>query len=169
AEAALLRIYIHGADYRDTVLQALEDRDLQFSYSHHRALWRQLQQWQDTDAITDLAAQLRAIAAESTSPISQLQHLLVLDEKTRRDILRAPLVVRAASACIEKNLCEKRYRHFLQLWSESDGKNPDQQAYYQKLVYAEKHRIADLEKERQVSFEDLATMPWVGEFYDAID
>jgi DNA primase len=107
--------------------------------------------------------------AEQDSTAPQLQHLLVLDEKTRRDILRAPLVIRAAAACIEKNLCEKRYRHFLQLWSESDSSQPDQQAHYQKLIYAEKHRIADLEKERRVSFEDLANIPWVGEFYDALD
>jgi DNA primase len=32
------------ATYRDEIRQVLEDRDLQFSYSHHRALWRQIQQ-----------------------------------------------------------------------------------------------------------------------------
>ncbi|HEY9736447.1 MAG TPA: DNA primase [Trichocoleus sp.] len=196
AEVALLRLFLHAPDYRTIVAAALEDRDLQFSYSHHRALWRLMQQlsivqspdstpvqpsamtaeaWLSGDALpsatpTDLVGLLRNHMAEIDSPVSHLQHLLYLDEKTKRDILRAPLVIRAATACMEKNLCEKRYRHFLTLWTETDcTESPEQHAYYQKQVYAEKRRIEALEKERQVTFEDLAQLPWVGEFYDSVD
>ena len=169
AEAALLCIYIHAPDYRQVVVAALEERDLQFSYSHHRALWRLMLQWVNANAQIDLTQALRNAAAENTGPASQLQHLLVLSEKGRRDILRSPLIIRAAIACIEKKLCEKRYRHFLKLWSESDGSNLEQQSQYQKLIYAEKRRIVELEKERHVSFEDLANLPWVGDYYDALE
>jgi DNA primase len=184
AEAALLRLFLHAPDYRSSVTSALEDRDLTFSYSHHRALWRLLHQLlavaqpvaalpeitEAQPAPIDLLALLRNHMAEIDSPVSQLQHLLYLDEKAKRDILRAPLIIRAATACMEKNLCEKRYRHFLALWSETDcTESPDQHAYYQKQIYAEKRRIEELEKERQVTFEDLAQIPWVGEFYDSID
>jgi hypothetical protein len=69
-----------------------------------------------------------------------------------------PLVVRAAAACMEKNLCEKRYRHFLNLWSQTDCQaDPEQLAYYQSRIYAEKRRIEELEKDRQATFEDLVT------------
>jgi DNA primase len=106
---------------------------------------------------------LRDRAAESPV-LTQVQHLLYLDEKTTRDVLRAPLVIRAASACIEQHLCEKRYRHFLALWQEGDRTyTPEQLTYYQTQIYAEKARIAELEKERQTTFEDLAQLPWVGE------
>ncbi|MEM9805070.1 MAG: hypothetical protein AAF959_07295, partial [Cyanobacteria bacterium P01_D01_bin.56] len=87
----------------------------------------------------------------------------------QRDILRAPLIIRAAVACMEKTLCEKRYRYFLKLWEETDLETQAEEcAYYQKQSYAEKKRIAELERERQVAFEDLAGLPWVGEFYSEV-
>jgi DNA primase len=177
AEAALLRVYIHAPKHRSEVAAALEERDLQFSFSHHRALWRILLQWQETlvsqeDASEppSLLAWLRNSASESTGPLSQVHHLLYLEEKTQRDILRAPLIIRAAVACLEKTLCEKRYRHFLTLWTATDmTEQPEQQAYYQKQIYAEKKRIETLESERQVGFEDLLGLPWVGEFYSTLE
>ncbi|MBD0268194.1 MAG: DNA primase [Cyanobacteria bacterium Co-bin8] len=184
AEAVLLRLFLHAPDYRQAVAAALEDRDLQFSYSHHRALWRLMQQLlvapQPVPALpgeadvepapVDLVVLLRNHMAEIDGPVSQLQHLLYLDEKEKRDILRAPLIIRAATACMEKNICEKRYRHFLNLWADTDcTESADQHTYYQKQIYAEKRRIEELEKERQVTFEDLIQIPWVGEFYDSID
>ena len=166
AEAALLRIFIHSSEERATVLETLENRDLQFSYSHHRALWQTLRAHMQADPAAlslDLVAWLRDRAAE-TLTLAQTQHLFYLDEKSRRDVLRAPLVIRAAAACIEQALCEKRYRYFLQLWSDSDStQSPEQQIHYQNQIYAEKHRISELEKERQTTFEDLAGLPWVGD------
>lgn len=166
AEAALLRVFIHSPDDRATVLETLENRDLQFSYSHHRALWQTLRAHSQADSAavsSDLVAWLRDRAAE-TLTLAHTQHLFYLDEKSRRDVLRAPLMIRAAAACIEQALCEKRYRYFLQLWSDGDcTQSPEQQAHYQNQIYAEKHRIAELEKERQTTFEDLAKLPWVGD------
>jgi DNA primase len=123
-----------------------------------------------TDPRVDLVSLLRNHLADSGLASTPLQVLLHLGEKTRRDVLRAPLVIRAAAACMEKNLCEKRYRHFLALWEKTDcASDPDQLTYFQTQIYAEKRRIEALEKDRQVSFEDLATMPWVGEQYDSLD
>ncbi|MBD1916605.1 MULTISPECIES: DNA primase [Cyanophyceae] len=172
AEAALLRIFLHDAAHRDEIRQVLEDRDLQFSYSHHRALWRQMQQLltKADDPRVDLVNLLRNQLADTGLATTPLQALLHLSEKAKRDIIRAPLIIRAAAACMEKNLCEKRYRHFLALWEKTDCTiAPEQFAEYQRQIYAEKRRIEVLEKDRQVSFEDLAIMPWVGEQYDSLD
>ncbi|WP_088430311.1 DNA primase [Halomicronema hongdechloris] len=171
AEAALLRIFLHAPAFRTTVTAALDDRDLQFSFSHHRALWHYLQSLLDEPATgEDLITPLRDRIAEFSGPLSQTQYLLHLDEKTQRDILRAPLVIRAATACMEKNLCEKRYRHFLALWSNAaPHASREELAHYQQQIYAEKRRIQHLEQERQVSFADLAQLPWVGEFYNALE
>jgi DNA primase len=161
AEAALLRVFIHSPEHRPEVTTVLDSRDLQFSFSHHRALWQTLRS-RAAAPPDELVGWLRDRTAESAA-LAQTQHLFYLDEKTHRDVLRAPLVIRAAAACIEQTLCEKRYRHFLQLWSESDNtQTADQLAYYQNQIYAEKRRIAELEKERQTTFEDLARLPWVG-------
>ncbi|QQE66782.1 DNA primase [Leptolyngbya sp. BL0902] len=176
AEAALLRVFLHHPTSRDEIRQVLEDRDLQFSYSHHRALWRQMQRlltpspdYPDSSA-ADLVGILRNQFADAGVTNPHLQALLNLSEKTKRDVIRAPLIIRAAAACMEKNLCEKRYRHFLNLWEKTDcAADSEQFAYYQSQIYAEKRRIEALDKERQVTFEDLANQPWMGEQYDSLD
>ena len=165
AEAALLRIYIHSAEHRQTIVEGLETRDLGFNFSHHRSLWRMVTEL--VNAEKDAAAQplletLRNFSSESTGPLSLVNHLLYLEEKTKIDVLREPLVIRAAIACLEKNMCEKRYRLLLNLWSDTDfSQSPEQHTQYQKKIIAEKHRIAELEKERSVDFADLASVPWL--------
>ena len=58
----------------------------------------------------------------------------------------------------------------LKLWEETNLETqPNECAYYHKQSYAEKKRIAELDQERQVAFEDLASLPWVGEFYGQLD
>ena len=167
AEAALLRIYIHSPDHRQAIADGLDARDLVFSFSHHRALWRVvselIEQFTATaEPAATLLEVLRNSASESTGPLSLVHHLLYLDEKSQLDILRAPLVIRAAIAALEKNMCEKRYRRLLTLWSESDlEQTPEKQAQYQKQIISEKKRIAQLEQERSVNFADLASVPWL--------
>ncbi|MGB7250874.1 MAG: DNA primase [Phormidesmis sp.] len=173
AEAALLRIYIHSPEHRQTIVDGLEMRDLGFNFSHHRALWRTLCELVQIEAEpglpeetglpeTGLLETLRNFSAESTGPLSLVHHLLYLEEKTQLDVLREPLVIRAAIACLEKNMCEKRYRLLLNLWADSDfTASPEKHSEYQKQIIAEKHRIAELEEERSVDFADLASVPWV--------
>ncbi len=169
AEAALLRIFIHSPEHRLTIIEGLETRDLGFNFTHHRALWRTLTELSALESQANsqspeptLLETLRNFSAESTGPLSQVHHLLYLEEKTRLDVIREPLVIRAAIACLEKNMCEKRYRLLLNLWSDSDfSSSPEQHSQYQKKIIAEKNRIAQLEKERSVDFADLASVPWV--------
>ena len=172
AEATLLRIYIHRPEHRAAITEGLEARDLQLSFSHHRALWRMVTELNSIEQQAQLTTgqppeqslleTLRNFSAESTGPLSQVHHLLYLEEKTQLDVLREPLVIRAAIACLEKNMCEKRYRLLLNLWSDSDfAATPEQHGQYQKKIIAEKHRIAELERERSVDFADLASVPWV--------
>ena len=171
AEAALLRVYIHSPEHRQEIVDGLEQRDLGFSFSHHRSLWRMLIELEKAEteetAIGEEPSQsiletLRNFSSESTGPLSLVNHLLYLDDKTALDVLREPLVIRAAIACLEKNMCEKRYRLLLKLWESGDfSATPEKHAQYQKQILAEKHRIAELEKERSVDFADLASVPWV--------
>ncbi|HHP7243193.1 MAG TPA: DNA primase, partial [Elainellaceae cyanobacterium] len=171
AEATLLRVYLHAPEYRDDVANAINERDLQFSLSHHRAIWRHILDLiaaeelnanptvsSDTPRIPqkDLIAQLRDRCAEDSALLDPVSHLFQLDEKTQRDILRAPLVIQAATDCLERVMCEKRYRHFRDLWTQTKiSAEPDLCRYYQQQIYAEKHRIAELDQHRSISFEDL--------------
>lgn len=162
AEASLLWVYLHVPTYRTAVIDALDERDLGFSFSHHRALWRVLRT-EGLESSADLVGTIRDRIAETHTTLSQVHYLLYLDEKTRLDILRPTLIIRAAIACMEKHRCEKRYRHFLDLWVASSDESPDQQAYYQRQIYAEKRRIEVLDQERHVSFEDLTQIPWISD------
>jgi DNA primase len=119
----------------------------------------------------ELIDQLQDRCAEYPDKLAYIYHLIQLDEKTKRDVLRAPLVIRAAIACIERVMCEKRYRHLLNLWEKTDDTTaPELRQYYQQQVYAEKLRIAELDQQqRQTTFTDLALIPWVGEFAEALE
>jgi DNA primase len=181
AEAQLLRLYLHFADYRSLIREALEERDLDFSMAHHRLLWQQIlllagePEKSGTPAKIetkiDLMEQLQDGCADFPDRLSLLYAFFQLDEKTKRDLLRAPLVIRAATACMERVMCEKRCRHFLSLWEKMDSTaSPELAQYYQQQIYAEKQRIAELDQQqRQTTFVDLAQVPWVGEFYEALE
>ncbi|RMG06171.1 MAG: DNA primase, partial [Cyanobacteria bacterium J055] len=164
SEALLLRIYLHCPEHRSVVTEAiteLEEKDIYFSFSHHRYLWQQLIELQET-AIesSDLMSQLHDRLSEGSQPIDRLSHILYADEKQELDVRRSPLVIRAATACIERVMCQKRYRHVLALWSETDPEeNPELSRLYQAQIYEEKARMAELDERRYTDFDDLIQFP----------
>lgn len=116
-----------------------------------------------------LVDQLQDVLTETPELYNAVIHLFQLDEKTQRDIVRAPLVIQAAADCLERVMCEKRYQHFRQLWATTDvAQEPDLCRHYQQQIYAEKQRIRELDEQRSITFEDLAKLPWVGEFYKSL-
>ncbi|WNZ45837.1 DNA primase [Leptolyngbya boryana CZ1] len=159
-EAQLLRLYLHAPEYRVELRNAISAQDLEFSLSHHRFLWRQITDIEQDSLEVDLLEQLRDRTHNFPREMSQVYSLFELDEKTQRDILRAPLVIRSATAGIERVMCEKRYRHFLDLWQKTDlSTTPDLGQFYQQKAYVEKQRITELDRLRQVSFVDLVQAP----------
>ncbi len=121
-------------------------------------------------APADLLPVLRQRCAEFPREFTQVVPLFQLDEKTRQDILRAPLTIRAATACIERVMCEKRCRHFLTLWEKIDCSTAIELGrYYQQQIYNEKQRIEELDRQRLVSFTDLVELPWIGEFSNSLE
>lgn len=182
SEAQLLRLYLHAPAERAAIAAALDAHDLEFSFSHHRFIWRHildLQEEREAETQTaanlglppttpgqtpDLLMQLQDRCTDFPGDMGRIYALFQLDEKTKRDILRAPLTIRAATAAMERILCEKRCRHFQELWEKTDCLlEPELAASYQQKIYNEKQRIAELDRQRQVSFEDLVKTPWVGE------
>ena len=85
-----------------------------------------------------------------------VSNLFHVDEKTQQDMLRASQVIQAATACMERVLCEKRYRHFLELWQQTDPATEKEMAefYYQSL-YTEQRLLQKLDRQRQFSLTDL--------------
>jgi DNA primase len=169
AESQLLRLYLHAPQYRSAIIDVLEERDLDFSQSHHRFLWLQILELQTTYPTSaefsatdapDLLAQLRHHCTEFPTELGQIYRLFELDERTQTDIQRASLIIRTAAAAIERIMCEKRRRHFLDLWKNTDFMaNPELSQHYQQQIYAEDLRIKALDRQRQVQFSDLVQLP----------
>jgi DNA primase len=155
AEAILLRIYLHCPEHRQAVIDALLERDLQFSLSHHRFLWQQIVAKLSTHSF-DLISSLQVQCLEFESEMAQVAYLFHLDEKTQHDLLRATQVIQAATACMQRVLCEKRYRYFLQLWQQTDPTTePEQYNSYYESFHKEQQRLLELDRQRQFSLIDL--------------
>ncbi|MBD2451024.1 DNA primase [Nostoc sp. FACHB-152] len=154
AEALLLRIYLHCPEQRQAIINELEERNLDFSLSHHRWLWGQILELKDEQV--NLISSLQDRYLELSEEIELISHLFHLNETGKKEILRTPQVVQAATACMERVFSEKRYRHFLELWQETDEEaEPERWRSYYEAFYAEKIKLQELDRQRQFSLTDL--------------
>jgi DNA primase len=182
AEAQLLRIYLHRPRHRQTVRDALSVREIEFSFSHHRFLWRQIlaiegqysgavqaanPEWTHPEMQVppedlDLVAELRDLCTAFPKDIKFVLHLMQLDEKTELDILRPALAIRAAAASLERIACEKRCRHLLEMLESaiaSAARELDQKqllsTYLQQILTEESGRMQALLTEEDYCFQEL--------------
>ncbi|MBW4448962.1 MAG: DNA primase [Spirirestis rafaelensis WJT71-NPBG6] len=155
AEALLLRIYLHCPEQRQAIIAALEERDLQFSLSHHRFLWQKiLETTVDIDA--NLVSILQDRYLEFSEEMKLVSHIFNVSEKEQREILRTPQVIQVTTACMEQVLREKRYRYFRELWDQTDPETePERYQSYYEAFYAEKLRIKELKRQGLYSITDL--------------
>jgi DNA primase len=156
AEALLLQIYLHYKEYRQAIIAALDERDLQFSLSHHRFLWGQVLEAPDKIE-HDLLSTVQDRCLEFPEEIELVAHLFHLNEKTQKEILlRHEKLIQAATASMEMVMREKRYRYFRELFDKTDPEaEPEKwQSYYQ-AFYAEKMRLQELDRQRQFTISDL--------------
>ena len=149
AEALLLRISLHCPEHRQTVINALQERDLQFSLSHHRFLWGQILELQTTSSSPDLdlLSQLQDKSLEFKQEMAQVESLFQLNELTQYDIYRVPDLIRSAVARIEQIMCEKQSRYFLELWQKTVSTSPELALQYQQEFLHFKQRSDLLKKE----------------------
>jgi DNA primase len=163
AEALLLRIYLHCPEQRQAIIDELEERDLQFSLSHHRFLWQQILEISSGDGETrnfsslpNLISHLQDHLLEFDSEMALISHLFHIDEKNQKEILRTPQVVQAAIACMDLVMLEKRYRHFLELWQQTDPETePERYQFYYQAFYAEKIKLQQIDRQRLFSITEL--------------
>ncbi|MBR8836563.1 MAG: DNA primase [Stigonema ocellatum SAG 48.90 = DSM 106950] len=155
AEALLLQLYLHCPEYRQVIMEALEERDLQFGLSHHRFLWQQILEL-PSETQSDLISLLQDKSLEFPEEMGSVSHLFHLNEKTQKEMFRVPQVIQAATACIERVLREKRCHHFLELWLQTDPEvEPDLYKSYCQALYAEQERLDELTRQRQFSITDF--------------
>ncbi|MDP8964294.1 MAG: DNA primase [Cyanobacteriota bacterium] len=161
AEALLLRIYLHCPEYRQTIIDTLEAQDLLFSLSHHRFLWRQILEVQPavpsfSQTPDPLISLLQEVSLKYPEEMAQVAHLFHLDEKKQEDIVRTPLLIRAAAACLEKVTYEKHRRYCLEQWQKLDPVTDlERKQYYSQEFYEADQRIKELDQLRQFNITDI--------------
>ena len=155
AEADLLRIYLHFPHHRQTIITALEEKDLIFSLAPHRFLWQQIGKLPQKEK--DLISLLQDSSISHPEKMDQVNHFFHFDEKTEwEDTLRSPLVINAAIATLEKVSCEQYRRYCLQRWQTLDlSKEPEQMEYYYKELQAAEQRIKELEQQRCFDYMEI--------------
>lgn len=162
AEALLLLIYLHCPEYRQAIIDALEEKDLLFSFSHHRFLWRQILELQDSaiqqpgETSNWLISRLQDLSIKFPEQMAQVAHLFHLNEKQAQDIPRAPLLIRAATASLERVACEKHRRYCLEQWQKlSLATEPERMHYYYQEFHKVERRIQELDQLRQFSLLEI--------------
>jgi len=154
AEALLLRIYLHCPEQRQAIIDELEERDLQFSLSHHRFLWQQI--LETAVEQVDLVSTLENRYLELSEDLGLVSYLFHLNEKWKKEILRTLQVVQAAIACMDLVMLEKRSRHFLELWQQTDPEaEPERYQSYSQAFYAEKIKLQKIDRQRLISITEL--------------
>ena len=164
AEANLLRIYIHYPEYQQNIVQALEEKDLLFSLSHHRFLWQQIVELQSFTATGSkrLLSLLEDRSSLFPEQMAQVAYLFYLPEKIHQtnqaekkvektekiiweDPLRIPLIIRSAIASLERVACENYYRYCLQQWQTLDhSTEAERMQYYSQEIQNSKQRLKEL-------------------------
>lgn len=160
AETLLLLIYIHCPQDRAKIINNLENKDIIFTLAHHRFCWQQIlaieaQQHSNLGDNEDENQLLKLLQAEMLhypEQQQQLRHLFFLDETTKEDIERTPLLIRSAIASLERVKAEQYARSCLEKWQKIDKKqDPELEAYYFQEYYQARNRIKDLDQQRNAT------------------
>jgi DNA primase len=158
AEIVLLRLYLHYPEYRLTIIEAMEESDVIFCLPHHRFIWQKIVEacQQGTIDYSDpqLIAYLQDLHGTHSREMGQVNHLFHLNEQTAQEILRSPLVIKAAAACLEKVACEKQRSDYLTLW-QNPATDPERRHQYYELFYEAQRRLQAIDKQRLFSIADL--------------
>lgn len=163
AEALLLRVYLHCPRYRERIAATLEEKELLFSLSPHRWLWRKILELEETyDFSGDyqernlLLTQLQNEMSESSEYEKSLSQIIQLQETTSMDLQRPGLVIQAAIATLEQTNYEKQKRYCLQQWQQLDP-HTDQETiqHYMEQFYEAQRQLEILQQQRQFSIQDI--------------
>ncbi|MGB3694674.1 MAG: DNA primase [Spirulinaceae cyanobacterium] len=155
AESLLLRLYLHVPEYRQEIRQIMEEKELLFSFSHHRFLWQKVIEIYDQE---QLISKLQDLVVEYPEEIAQINHLFNLSETQNRDITRAPLLIKVAITSLEQVTYEKHKRYCLEQWQKNIAISPESSQYYFQEFRLAEQKIRKLEQERQFTMLDIVEL-----------
>jgi len=160
AEARLLRLYLHCPEYRAIIIDTLEERNLDFTLSHHRFLWQQIAHIESAqvesldirreypiDTPDKLISRLHDRLINYPEFYGKISPLFHLDEYTQKDIFRVEELIQDAASSLERANCEELSRYYLKLWQETNATtDPEKWQQYGEQLYQAKERIKELDE-----------------------
>ncbi|MFP4120597.1 DNA primase [Coleofasciculus sp.] len=162
AEALLLRIYLHRPEYRQTIIDILDAKDLLFSLSPHRFLWQQILDVQSVaqsillQQPEKLISLLQDRSIQFPEEMVLVEHLFHLNEKRSQDLTRTPLAIRTAAACLEVVTWNKHKRYCIEQWQKLNvSTDPKRKEYYSQGIREAYKRLQELQKMRQTNILDI--------------
>ncbi len=163
AETILLKIYIHYPEYRQEIFNKLEEKNLMFSLSSHRIIWKTLLEIEenffnvDDDNNQKFISQLEADIDQSSQVNSKINQLLNFREiEQYEDSNRLNLIIDAALISLEKvnlekycHYCEQKYKTI------NSQEDPVNYQYYLNEYVSSRQKILQLQPLRSFSQLDI--------------
>lgn len=118
AEYSLLLIYLHCPDYREYIIEKLDEKDLVFTVAVNRFLWQKIHQLLPTIPLDDnhnyLLITLQENMVNYPDLGKQFNSLFNLNENDRQMLFQPELIIQGSIACLETIKLEKYKRYCLQ-------------------------------------------------------
>ncbi|MEW6496709.1 MAG: DNA primase, partial [Cyanobacteriota bacterium] len=103
-----------------------------------------------------LISLLQERSIEFPEQMAKVAHLFHLDEKQQEDLVRIPLIIQAAAACLEQVAHEKHRRYCLEQWQKLDPSTDlKRREYYWQEFSRTAQRIKELNQLRQFNLSDI--------------
>lgn len=156
AEALLLRIYFHCPEYRQKISSQLEEKELDFSVSEYRFLWKKILEFErEINNISDsIVPSLQEQILQFSHSITHFNNIFYPSQNHQENIHRSILQINCALIFMEKAKLEKyssySYKKYKSIDSDIDSKT---QQYYFNEYYSSKIKIKQLES--SLSFSHL--------------
>ena len=153
SEFLLLLIYVHCPSQRENILNLLEEKDLLFSLSHHRFLWRTIHQLpieshgDDRDNLLLLTLQENMVNYPEYN--SQFNDLFNLRENDKPIVTEPENVIQSAIACLESIGLEKYLQYCKQKITELNiEKEAERINYFNQELLTTKAQLKELAQQR---------------------
>ncbi|YAI82470.1 MAG: DNA primase [cyanobacterium endosymbiont of Rhopalodia sterrenbergii] len=156
AEALLLRIYCHYPEYRQEILNLLEEKALTFRVSEYQFLWEKILEIERKNNNTSysLISLLQEQVLQFSRSITQFDHIFYLSQNHQENMYRSPLQIHCALIFMEKAKLEKYSNYFYKKCKDIDPNiDSETQQYYLNEYYTSLIKIKQLES--SLSFSDL--------------
>jgi DNA primase len=155
AEFVLLLIYLHCPEYREEIVNQLEEKDLLFSLSHYRFIWQEVTKIDNIlpppteNNPNPLLATLQELTINHPQIINQAANLFNPDDNQKENLVNPAEIIVRAMATLEWIKVKKYYQYCMQQWRKFNPNDESQKmAYYSQEVRNTKSILTQLEASR---------------------